>query len=155
MLCNGPIDWSSKLIRVLCHSSSEAEIGASCALGKRAVFIRLIMGEFYIKFGKFILLIDNTAAIDLSKKLGVGTRTAHFLRWQHYLRWLVLHGYIELIFVGTKDQLADLFTKVLEAHPCQETCTGRYIPQTQHLELKCWQYVGLQNCAPVQRIERS
>ena len=64
--------------------------------------------------GKFIILIDNSAALDLTAKLGVATRTAHFLRWQHYLRWLVLHGYVRLIFVGTKDQLADLFTKVLD-----------------------------------------
>ena len=63
---------------------------------------------------KFSLLIDNTAADDLSKKLGVQTRTAHFLRWQHYLRWLVLNQFVEIFFVSTKEQLADMFTKVLD-----------------------------------------
>ena len=60
------------------------------------------------------MLIDNTAADDLTKKYGVTPKTAHFLRWQHYLRWLVMHNYVEVIFVGTKDQLADILTKVVD-----------------------------------------
>ena len=114
LMCNGPVDWGSKGIRVICHSSAEAEIAGGCALGKRAIFIIMFVGEFYIKLGKFPLLIDNTAAMDLSNKLGVQSRTAHFLRWQHYLRWLVLHQYVELYFVGTKEQLADMLTKILD-----------------------------------------
>ena len=115
LMCNGPIDWSSKIIRVICHSSSEAEIGAGCFLGKRAVFIQQLISHYGLKsVGKFNLLIDNTAAMDLSRKLGVQVNTAHFLRWQHYLRWLVLHQYVDLYFVSTKEQLGDLFTKVLD-----------------------------------------
>ena len=34
-LCNGPIDWAAKLIRVICHSSAEAEIGAGSRLHAR------------------------------------------------------------------------------------------------------------------------
>lgn len=81
MMMGGPVDWGSKLIRVICHSSSEAEIAAGCMLGKRSVFVRLLLSDFGSPpLGKFIFFIDNTAAMDLSKKLGVGTRTAHFLR---------------------------------------------------------------------------
>ena len=40
--------------------------------------------------------------------------SAHFLRWQHYLRWLVLHQFVELFFVGTKEQRADALTKILD-----------------------------------------
>ena len=84
-------------------------------LGKRSVFIRQFLSEFNVKFDKgFIILIDNSAALDISKKLGVSARTAHFLRWQHYLRYLALHGYVKLIFVPTTDQLADMLTKVLD-----------------------------------------
>ena len=114
-MCDGPIDWSSKLIRVICHSSSEAEIAAGCFVGKRSVFVKQLSGDMTVIITmKFSLLIDNTAADDLSKKLGVQTRTAHFLRWQHYLRWLVLNQFVEIFFVSTKEQLADMFTKVLD-----------------------------------------
>ena len=114
-LCNGPIDWASKLIRVICHSSAESEIAAGCMLGKRVVFVVQLTGEFKVSFkGSTLLLIDNTAADDLSNKLGVTPRTAHFLRWQHYLRWLVAHKWCEIVFVPTKEQLADILTKVVD-----------------------------------------
>ena len=84
-------------------------------LGKRIVFSTRFIGEFHIKLsGPAIALINNTAADDLTKKFGVTPRTAHFLRWQHYLRWLVAHNYVEVIFVGTRDQLADILTKVVD-----------------------------------------
>jgi len=115
MMCNGPIDWSSKIIRVICHSSSEAEIAAGCAAGKRTVFITNLYGDLHIVLVlPFFALIDNSATLDLSKKLGVQPRTAHFLRWQHYLRWLVLHGYVKIFFVPTKEQRADGMTKILD-----------------------------------------
>ena len=115
MLANGPIDWGSKIIRVICHSSAEAEIAAGCMLGKRVVFITQLLGEFRVRINSPpIILIDNTAADDLTAKFGVTPKTAHFLRWQHYLRWLVRHRYVQLVFVPTKEQLADILTKVVD-----------------------------------------
>lgn len=114
-LSNGPVDWSSKLIRVICHSSAEAEIAAGCMLGKRIVFIVQFVKEFKVDLKlPGMLLIDNTAADDLSSKFGVTPRTAHFLRWQFYLRWLVTHRWAEIVFVPTKEQLADILTKVVD-----------------------------------------
>ena len=122
-LCNGPIDWAAKLIRVICHSSAEAEIGAGCMLGKRVVFVVRFANEFKVKFqGPPMLLIDNTAADDLTKKFGVTPKTAHFLRWQHYLRYLVTHQYARIIFVSTKDQLADILTKVVDISTFLTAC---------------------------------
>ena len=85
LLCvfaNGPIDWAAKLVRVICHSSAEAEIAAGCMLGKRMVYCTRFICEFKVKLhGPAIMLIDNTAADDLTKKFGVTPKTAHFLRW--------------------------------------------------------------------------
>ena len=33
---------------------------------------------------------------------------------QHYLRWLVTHRWAEIVFVPTKEQLADIMTKVVD-----------------------------------------
>ena len=114
-LCNGPIDWASKLIRVICHSTAESEIAAGCMLGKRMVFVVQFASEFKIDLKlPGLLLIDNTATDDLCNKFGVTPKTAHFLRWQHYLRWLVTHRWAEIVFVPTKEQLADIMTKVVD-----------------------------------------
>ena len=90
------------------------------------MFIKQFLAQFSHRFGKFMLLIDNTAAIDLSKKLGVQSRTAHFLRWQHYLRWLVLHQYVDLYFTATKEQLADMLTKILDVSTFLMFCKQIY-----------------------------
>ena len=84
---NGPIDWAAKLIRVICLSTAEAEIAAGCMLGKRVVFITQLLQDFKLAPDKPpLLLIDNSATDDLCCKNGVTPRTAHFLRWQYYLR---------------------------------------------------------------------
>ena len=42
------------------------------------------------------LLIDNSACESLTRNVGVSKPTEHFLRWQHYLRWLVYHKNIRV-----------------------------------------------------------
>ena len=123
MFCNGPVDWQAKLIRVICHSSAEAEIAAGCFAGKKIMFCTQFINEFKISLkSPHLLLIDNTAANDLSNKLGVTPRTAHFLRWQYYLRWLVSHKWTEIVFVPTAEQLADIFTKVVDKSTFVAAC---------------------------------
>ena len=115
MMFGGPIDWSTKLIKVICHSSAETEVSAGSMLSKRLVYIRLLSGFLGVQIPAPIpVFIDSTAAIDITGKLGTSKRTAHFLRWQHYLRWMVQHQYVRLIFVGTKKQLADALTKIVD-----------------------------------------
>ena len=84
---------------VICHSSAEAEIAAGCMAGKRMQFIRALINEMAehgagdgIK-GALIYLIDNSACESLTRNVGVSKPTEHFLRWQHYLHWLVYHKY--------------------------------------------------------------
>jgi hypothetical protein len=115
MMFGGPIDWSTKLIKVICHSSAETEVSAGSMLSKRLVYIRLVSGFLGVRIPAPIpVFIDSTAAIDITGKLGTSKRTAHFLRWQHYLRWMVQHQYVRLIFVGTKKQMADALTKIVD-----------------------------------------
>lgn len=115
LMFGGPLDWGARLIKVTCHSSSEAEVSSGCIAGRRIMFILHLIGEYGLKTnGPFPLFIDNTAAIELSKKLGVGSKTAHFQRWQHYLRWLVINKFVVLNFLSTKYQLGDAFTKILD-----------------------------------------
>ena len=68
-LLGGPIDWASKLIRVICHSSSEAELGAGCLAGKKGIFALQFVKEFHVTLsGPIIMFIDNSAADDLTKQ---------------------------------------------------------------------------------------
>ena len=119
-MCGAALDWSAKLLRVLCHSSAEAEIGAGCFGGKRAQFLRHFINEakelgFGVGVkGPFVYLIDNEACGPLTMNEGVSKKTEHFLRWQHYLRWLVYHNLAVVIWISTKQMTSDVMTKCLD-----------------------------------------
>ena len=128
MLANGAVDWASKLIKVVCHSSMETEIAAGCFAAKRYMLVRQIINEVHdqrpkdvgvLKFdlhitGPIIICIDNSATKDHTQDEGVKPKTEHFLRWQHYLRWCVMMGYAVVFWVNTKNQPVDFLTKIVD-----------------------------------------
>ena len=66
-------------------SARFASARAGSMAGRRLVLVIELLGAFGIKLtAPIVLLVDNSAAGDLTKKFGVSARTAHFLRWQHY-----------------------------------------------------------------------
>ena len=118
-MCGAGLDWMSKLVKVICHSSAEAEIAAGCFAAKRGQYIRSVINEFK-KLGvgpgvdgPFVYLIDNSATGPMTGNVGTSKKTEHFLRWQHYLRWIVYHKYGVVLWIDTNNQTADIMTKVL------------------------------------------
>ena len=117
MLLNAALDWSSKLLKVQA-SSSEAEISSGCLATRRLLFVRNVMTPLMELFddtltGATPLLIDNSAAIELSENVGVSKKTEHFKRWQHTLRDETNNGVIKPTFIRTKWQVADVLTKIV------------------------------------------
>ena len=114
MAFNGAIEWGSKLIKLTMHSSTEIEIAAACLASKRLMFVKELCKEMGVKSFRLPipLLIDNSGAIELCEKSGVSKRTEHFMRWQHYCRYLVKHFVLRLHFVRSHDQIADQLTKM-------------------------------------------
>jgi hypothetical protein len=56
---------------------------------------------------------DNTSAINISKNLVMHSKTKHIPRKYHFLREQVAEKNIIVEYVGTKEQVADIFTKPL------------------------------------------
>jgi hypothetical protein len=114
MMCGAAVDWSSILIKVICHSSAEAEISAACKAGKRMMFLVQLLRELEHDIVCPIpFFIDNSATSELTRKMGATKRTEHFLRWQHYMRQLVNHDYAKVFLVKDADQRADIATKMI------------------------------------------
>lgn len=121
LLAGGPIDWATKTIKVICHSSAEAEASAGCLAAKALMYIRHIARALGFDIcGPVTVLCDSEAAIAIGNNLGTSKRTAHFIRWQHYLRWSIRHCYIDMIFVKGKRQLADSLTKPVDITSLRE-----------------------------------
>ena len=84
-------------------------------MGKRIPFIRQLLSDCMFKLDRpIIIFLDNTAALALIEKMGASPKTAHFLRWQFYLRYLAVHKHVVPFFADTKNMLADPMTKVVD-----------------------------------------
>ena len=57
----------------------------------------------------FKLFVDNKSAIALSKNLCQHNRSKHIETKFHFIRDYVEKGYVEIEYVNTESQLADLF----------------------------------------------
>ena len=121
MMANGPLDWTVRIFRVICHSSAEAEIGAASLMHKRLAFVLQLLSDMKLKgLCPVIVFVDNTAALELCQKLGVTAKTAHFLRWLYYFRLSVLNKLSVPYFCPTKLMLADAMTKVVDSATLQQ-----------------------------------
>ena len=116
MLNGNPIYWRSKRASLVALSSTEAEYVALAMLCKEVKWLTMALEE--LGFPQLTpcgvkVNVDNTAAIKIAEGSQSRERSKHFsLRW-HYCREMQHAGYIELKYVNTKMNPADLLTKAL------------------------------------------
>lgn len=67
-----------------------------------------------------MLFCDNISAINISKNPVQHSRTKHIDIRHHFIRNLVDSKVIQIEYVDTKNQLADMFTKPLDKERFQE-----------------------------------
>jgi hypothetical protein len=83
----------------------------SCA---QLLWIRATLLDYGIKFEQVSLLCGNESAVKIATNLVQYSRTKHIDIWHHFIRDNQAKGDITIENVGTKDQLADIFTKPLD-----------------------------------------
>jgi transposase InsO family protein len=95
-------------------SSTEAETIWACSASTQGSFIKQFLDELQI-FGEttFELLEDSQPAINAQRKNVSQSRFRHIKIKYHYIRQLITEGWCKLIKINTKDQVADIATKIL------------------------------------------
>jgi hypothetical protein len=73
------------------------------------------MRDFGVIFERVPLMCDNTSAISVAKNLVFHKKMRHVERRHHFLRDHVEKGDIEMRYIDTERQLADIFTKPLDS----------------------------------------
>ena len=76
--------------------------------------MRQTLKEYGVHCDKVPLLCDNESDIKIAYDPVDHTRTKHIEIHHHFIRDHVSQGDIELSYVSTKDQLADIFMKPLD-----------------------------------------
>ncbi|GJV74822.1 hypothetical protein Tco_1506406 [Tanacetum coccineum] len=104
---------SSKKQNRVSISTAESEfvdVSGCCA---QVLWMRTQLTDYGFFYGKVPLYCDSQSAIAISCNPVQHTRTKHIDVRYHFIKDHVEKGTIELYFVGTEYQLADLFTKSL------------------------------------------
>nr|GEV10178.1 retrovirus-related Pol polyprotein from transposon TNT 1-94 [Tanacetum cinerariifolium] len=107
------VSWMSKKQNCTAMSSAEAEymaLSASCA---QVMWMRTQLQDYGFNYNKIPLYCDCQSAIAISCNPVQHSCTKHIHTRHHFKKEQVKNGIIELYFVRTKYQLADMFTKAL------------------------------------------
>ncbi|GJX26965.1 retrotransposon protein, putative, unclassified [Tanacetum coccineum] len=105
--------WSSKKQDCTSMSTAEAEYVSLSACCAQVLWMRTQLTDYGFHFDKIPMYCDSKAAIAISCNPVQHSRTKHIDVRYHFIKEQVEKGIVELLFVGTEYQLADLFTKAL------------------------------------------
>jgi hypothetical protein len=110
----GAVSWSSKKQNIVSLSSTEAEYVAQTHAAKEAIWLRRFISEMSGGDEKPLTIsCDNQGAIALAKDNKFHARTKHIDLRYHFIREAVEDGNINVKYVPTDDNVADIFTKAL------------------------------------------
>ena len=111
-----PISWSSKKQRVVALSTCEAELYAEAAAMQEVLWIRGMLAELGLASESASTMYgDNQSTIAVSKNGVKGERTKHVDVKYHFVNDTVEKKLVQLKWIPTAEQQADLFTKALAA----------------------------------------
>nr|GEU92813.1 retrovirus-related Pol polyprotein from transposon TNT 1-94 [Tanacetum cinerariifolium] len=107
------ISWSSKKQDCTTMSIAEAEYMSLSACCAQVLWMRTQLTDYGFHFDRIPMYCDSKAAIVISCKPVQHSCTKHIDVRYHFIKEHVERGIVELFFVRTEYQLADLITKAL------------------------------------------
>nr|GEX53105.1 hypothetical protein [Tanacetum cinerariifolium] len=106
-------DTSFELTAFLDSDHAEAEYVSLSVCCAQVLSMRTQLTDYGYHFDKIPMYCDSKAAIAISCNPVQHSRTKHIDVRYHFIKEKVEKGIVELLFIGTEYQLADLFTKSL------------------------------------------
>jgi hypothetical protein len=108
------VSWLSKKQSSVSLSTAEAEYIAAATCCTQVLWMKQTLTDIQVEYDEPIpIYCDNTSAISISKNPVMHSKTKHIPIKYHFLREQVAEKNIRVEYVGTKEQVADIFTKPL------------------------------------------
>ncbi|GJR45929.1 retrovirus-related pol polyprotein from transposon TNT 1-94, partial [Tanacetum coccineum] len=107
------VSWKATLQHVVALSTTEAEYMALIEAVKESIWLKGLLIELGVNLRSVIVNYDNQNAIHLSRNAMFHERMKHINVRSHFIREIVESKEIGVAKIGTKDNAADAFTKVV------------------------------------------
>ncbi|GKE87530.1 hypothetical protein Tco_1565005 [Tanacetum coccineum] len=107
------VSWSLKKQDYTALSTAEAKYVSLSACCAQVLWMRTQLTDYGFHFNKIPIYCDSKSTIAISYNPVQHSRTKHIAVRYHFIKEHMKKGTIELYFVKTDYQLADLFTKAL------------------------------------------
>lgn len=114
LLGKSPVSWKSMKQGIVSKSSVEAEYRAMSNAASEITWLVCLLEELgFTNLKPVVLHCDNQNSIHISKNPVQHERTKHIEIDVHFTRDKVLEGLIQLSYIPSQSQLADVCTKIL------------------------------------------
>lgn len=110
---NSPVSWKSKKQSTISKSSAESEYRAMASAAAEVTWVRLLEELGVSNLKPVTLNCDNQSALHIAKNPVFHERTKHIELDCHFTRDKVLEGLLQLTYLPTRSQLANVLTKVI------------------------------------------
>jgi hypothetical protein len=110
----GIISWKAMLQRVVAISTVEAELISAKEAVKEAIALRRLLEDLnFVQKEPTTIFEDNQGTIALTKNQVRSSRSKHIDIAYNFVYEKVQDRIVELKYIPTKEQIADIFTKAL------------------------------------------
>ncbi|KAH7404373.1 hypothetical protein KP509_15G022400 [Ceratopteris richardii] len=108
------VSWCSKKQHIVALSSTKAKYKGLVVAAKELIWMQTLFKSLGIDQGTPTIHGDNMSSLYLAANPVFHARTKHIEIEYHFLREKVMEKEIEVEYISTKDQLADIMTKSLD-----------------------------------------
>ncbi|KAJ9551848.1 hypothetical protein OSB04_015893 [Centaurea solstitialis] len=133
-LGNKLVSWASKKQQCVSTSTAESEYVAAASCCSQVLWMQSQLRDYGLEYKKIPIYCDSKSAIAISANPVQHSKTKHIDIRYHFLKDNVEKENIEMYFVNTEYQLADLFTKALDEKRFKfliSTLGGAYLVQVR------------------------
>jgi hypothetical protein len=108
------VSWLRNKQSSISLSIAEEEYIAAIGCCAQVLWMKQNLTDMQVEYDEPIpIYCDNTSAINIAKKLMIHYKMKHIPIKYHFLREQVADKNIKVEYVGTKEQVEDIFTKPL------------------------------------------
>ncbi|KAJ1038120.1 hypothetical protein NDA10_005296 [Ustilago hordei] len=127
LVYGNPVAWKSATQKCVSLSAVEAEFIAATEATREVLFLKQLLRSIGIATGTPTVYSDNTGSIQVSKDPAQHWKLKHINTKYHFVRNNVQEGRVQIKYVDTTRNLADVLTKPIGRQAMQQARSGLHL----------------------------